>query len=236
MKLSDFIVPMSRYEYNENDVEVEISDNLQDLFNFSTPVHDYITSSFTTLYNTYARLGYRIIPMDITSDIIADRRKLSDAFCLKLYRRGELFKLFENVDGAIRLANLSAYEDTSSTETGHSEYINNLDKSYGKVITKSDDKNERTMGENAPIDADIETISSPNVKGKFITSNTYVDAHSGSDVDSGDGSTDNSNTVERKNKNPDVFSKYIQIISHTNIPHIIDEVLREFIWEFNEIR
>lgn len=237
-KLNDFIVPMSRYNsyITKNDVEANITDLLDDYKMIDQSIYEYFSLLFSYKYNNYSLLGYRVIPMELTENVQNDANTLLRAMCNYAFTKGELIKLFKEIDNQIKVGNLDIYEseNVTSSSTLHSTNMN--EKIFGKKIEKDNSVTEKTVGERAPINSDINSIDTPDVKGHATTTSHTEDNHSGTDNDNTEiDSTDNGN-VSRKRISPEVFDNYIEVVQKVNLHNIIDDIICNFIWEFNAVR
>ena len=237
-KLSDFIAPMNRYHnyINRNNIEVMITDVLDDYKMIDQSVYEYFSLLFSLKYENYSHLGYRVIPMELTDNAENDAFTLLRAMCNYAMTMGELIKLFKKIDNQIKVANLDIYESENVTSSSTLHSTNTNEKHYGKKIEKDNSVTEKTVGERAPINSDINTIDTPDVKGHASTTSHTEDNHSGTDNDNTKiDSTDNGN-VSRKRISPEVFDDYIEVVQRVNLHNIIDDIICNFIWEFNAVR
>lgn len=231
MKLSDYIRPLMVLDRGVIDDEICIP--LQLMVNIDGNLSNYIRDTINTIYENYRVLGYHFMPIDDDGDFefIITRTIFS-----RLKSNSILLTLFKKIGEDVKLTDLYSYaeynENIDVTENGG----NTSSKQYGKKITRGDRKDEHSMSENSPINSDILSINSPNIKNAYVTDNEMFDQHSGTDTVTDTFNKSGGHESTKYDKTPDVYSKYVEVIEKYNIPKIIDEVIRSIIWEFNSIR
>ena len=234
MKLSDYIKPMSEFPVDEV-VDGNFTDRLIREKVLPTELRNYMSDTLVNIFENYANLGYRIIPMDISSNIQENAVKLCNAY-YTTFTTKFIFTQIKLEDGVPVFKDLNSYGVVDTSTDGTDSGSTSNTKTYGKIIEKEDKKNEFGMTENSPINAIEGEINSPSLKNKYTTSNNFTDTHSGSDSDSGEFENTSSSSNNKTEKTVDNYEKYIEFIERYNIRKLVDDTIRMYIWEFNSVR
>lgn len=103
-----------------------------------------------------------------------------------------------------------------------------LSKEYGSTINGKNDYS--SMHENAPINAELGIINTPNEK--QINNNTNESKKTGEDIFT---TTYGSNVSDIHNEiSPDIYKEYMKVLEKYNIPTLIENIYRKIIYEFNQ--
>lgn len=195
----------------------------------------YFSDMFITLYEKYSDMRYHIIPMELANIEQVNMQNLFNAYYCSLITKFRLTQM-KLEDGTPLFNNLNSYGETDVVNDGEDSGSNSNTKTYGKILTKTDEKNEFGMSENSPINASIDEIKSPSFKSAFKTDNTFTDKHTGTDEEEGEFKNTSNSTNNSKQKTVENYEKYIEFIERYNLPKLIDDTIRMYIWEFNSVR
>lgn len=238
MSLNSFVRDIKDYKQAlgtnfDGDIEVLVMDVLTDYYGLKHELYYPMFEVIRDLFTDYSNLGYRFIPMEITDDLANDFRRILNYLAIKFAHHTAIFNTFDVIENSVGLTTLKIGEYTAGSDSGNKEFSVDATTTYGKVIGKEHSMLENSMGENAPIDADINTISSPNMKGRISTTNQETDTHSGSDTEVRTNSENYSDSKENVRTTPEMAKKYYEIVDKFNFNDMVDDIIRSVIYEFN---
>lgn len=182
----------------------------------------------------YATLGYRFVPIYLEDE--KERVKaIIDYWKLLMVRDGEWTNILRSVNGRVEQLGLtSGLVDT--IEYGGTE-VSSEDKltEYGRNISREGSSSRNSMSENAPINADINIINTPDNKGKVIDNNSGVEEYSGEDNVNTSRNVSKSGSDKRTYDSPDKYKMYLDILKEYNVYTIVDNFIRTTIYESNRV-
>lgn len=217
-----------RIQTDYNDTSYPICYSLVDISN-----EDERRSARLLLNNLYSYINnltlgysygeYNYIPL-YTDEIISNETyeiKLSNIFIRHLMKHIDVLKR-ATIDG-LKFLNANR-ELVIDTKKGGSD---TLQKTYGSIITGDNDN--KSMGENAPINSDINVINTPNSKSISINHNESKKTGDDTHLTTYGMNIDDKHTEI----SPEIYNQFLKILEKYNIPSIIDGCYRKIIHEFN---
>lgn len=236
LNIYDFIKPINSFAdtYDRQTVVSICTNKLNANYGISTDVCDWIANIISSNLKDYADLDYHFIPV---AENPSSSQILTSIY-LRLIRDIPIIQMMDVEYGnnkKIIIDGLKPFEEGVSYTSKEEDGSVGTTTEYGKTITKSGSHTNNSMGENAPIDANIGDISFPNIKGKSVLSISDSDVNSGTDTENvtRDLSTDISN--DYTNHSPELYEVYVQLARKFNLGNIVDNAIRYHIWEFNRI-
>ena len=195
------MVVQSRYSYVEHNVVTRIQEYLSKVIPNSSTLD--FQSVLIEISNPYSSLCYNCIPLNV--DTLEEYQNIIVYIIINHLNRYR--NIFQNCDNELKLLGLKFDKNGLDTTT-----TNN---------TKENSGSSNGMSENAPIDADIRTIVSPNTKAQTKTSATQND----------NGSSENI----YNESNPYYYDTFLSIIKRYNIPSIINSGIQKILIEYSTI-
>ena len=195
------MVVQGRYSAVEHNVVTGIQEYLSKVIPNSTELD--FQSVLIEISNPYSRLCYNCIPLNV--DTVEEYQNLIVYIIINHLNRYR--NIFQNCDNELKLLGLKFDKNGIDNTT-----TNN---------TKENSGSSNGMSENAPIDANINSIVSPNTKAQTKTSATQND----------NGSSENI----YNESNPYYYDTFLSIIKRYNIPSIINSGIQKILIEYSTI-
>ena len=164
---------------------------------------DILIKTIKDISSKYELLGYECVPL-IVDDINDYGNIISNICRLQLDKYRYVFKQTSSTLSLTKLDNSKIITDYTSTSNNR----NTSGTSNG-------------MSENAPINADINTINSPNTKAQTKTEGAVTD--------------DGSVQKDYSETNPYYYDTYMSILKKYNIFNIIDSAIQKILVEYSAI-
>lgn len=156
-----------------------------------------------TIIKPYVSLEYYCIPLNVEHE--EDYNEIiTMVSCEYLNRYSYIFSMVTN---SLDFRNLNTAKEVVET--------------YENTGTKENNGNSKGMSENAPINADITIIDSPNTKAQTETLATQNNSDSG--------------TKNYSENNPYYFDTFMSIMKRYNIQNIIDSAIQKILVEYTTI-
>ena len=195
------MVVQGRYSAVEHNVVTSLQEYLSKVIPNSTELD--FQSVLIEISNPYSTLCYNCIPLNV--DTVEEYQNLIVYIIINHLNRYR--NIFQNCDNELKLLGLKFDKNGVATTT-----TNN---------TKQNSGSSNGMSENAPINADINSIVSPNTKAQTATSATQND----------NGSSENT----YNESNPYYYDTFLSIIKRYNIPNIINSGIQKILVEYSTI-
>ena len=195
------MVVQDRYSAVEHNVVTRIQEYLSKVIPNSTALD--FQSVLTEISNPYSTLCYNCIPLNV--ETVEEYQNIISYIVINHLNRYR--SIFQNCNNELKLFNLRVDKNIIEKTTTKNTKTNSGDSSG--------------MSENAPINANMKTINSPNTKAQTQSHASQKD----------DGSTDYTNTEN----NPYYYDTFLSIIKRYNIPSIINNGIQKILVEYSTI-
>ena len=212
----------------------ETLDGLKDFMDVSPELLTRLTEIFDYQISNYGVLGYHFVPIYL-EDQIERVKTLMNYWKLLMVRDGYWSTILRSVDDKVELLGLTSGLIDTIEYGGKESVADSKATEYGKEIDRTGSVNRNSMSENAPINADIDTINTPDNKGKVAGSSSDNEVHSGTDTVTTSKSVDKSGSDKRTYDSPDRYQMYLDILMEYNVYSMVDKIIRTTIFEYNRV-
>ena len=224
------------YQTGEMDTMIlDIIQNIETLTNIDAQTTRLIETTFDKIFGIYSDMGCHFVP--IYHESVSNRLQAIGGYILmKILKHASLIMNIYAVDGKLKLLNLNS--GTVDKMTYNTNEGDNSTKStqYGKVINKVGESEGYNMSENAPINADINTINTPDNKRQTIAEYDNTDTTSGNDIITDNKTVTKTGTDTRDITSPNDYKIYMELAYEYNIYHILLDIVKYTVWEYNRVR
>lgn len=214
---------------------LDILDKLNRMMNLDGSTVDLLETVFDEIFNLYGDMGCSFVP--IYHENVVDRLHAIGGYILmKMLKHASLITNITTVDGKLKLLNLNSgtVDKMTYNSTDTDTSVKNI--FYGKSVLKGGNSNGYDMSENSPINAEINTINTPD--NKRITSAGFSNSENNSGTDKHE---DNKTVTKTGNDTRDITSPndykiYMELAYEYNIYHILLDIVKYTVWEYNRVR
>lgn len=212
-----------------------ILEDLNQMMNLDNATFGLLKTTLDNIFQLYGNMGCHFVP--IYHESVTDRLQAIGGYILmKMLKHASLITNISAVDGKLKLLNLNSGTvdkmTYNTTEGDNSSKTTN----HGKVINKSGTSSGNNMSENAPINADINTINTPDNKRKTSATFNNTDTNSGTDTVTDNKTATKTGTDTRDITSPTDYKMYMELSYEYNIYHILLDIVKYTVWEYNRVR
>lgn len=229
-----YVRPVS--EYYNNDRFREVIDNFSkpvlSKFGVTNEVANLILDIVDNMMSNYSQLDYHIIPIANDSEDVR-LTALSSYISMMWYKQSYIIEQLTAFGEALKNNNINYDDEVRLTYNNSTSNSSTETKMFGKAISSVSTASNQSMSENSPINADLGDIVTPDNKGVSSASSNKTDTHSGTDTTTIDDTSAKSGYDTRNNSNPDTYKKFLEVVYEYNIYHIVYDVVKMFIYEYN---
>lgn len=224
--------------YRTGEMDTMISDiitNVNDIMNIDEQTMRLIDSVFDKIFGLYSSMGCHFVP--IYHENIPNRLQAIGGYILmKMLKHASLITNITTVDGKLKLLNLNSGTVDKMTYNSTDTDTSTKKITYGKSVQKGGSSNGYDMSENSPINAEINVINTPDNKRITSAGFTNTEDNAGQDNHEDNKTVLKTGTDTRDITSPNDYKIYMELAYEYNIYHILLDIVKYTVWEYNRVR
>lgn len=235
--IDNYVTPVTTFNDNYATLSqylTQVIGGLDDFMDVSGELLTKLTEIFDYQISNYGVLGYHFVPIYL-EDPIERVKTLMNYWKLLMVRDGQWTTILRSVDDKVELLGLTSGLVDTIEYGGRESVEDSKATEYGKEIGRAGNVNRNSMSENAPINAAINTINTPDNKSIVFGSSSDSETYSGTDTVTTSKSVDKSGSDTRTYDSPDRYQMYLDILKEHNVYSMVDKIIRTTIFEYNRV-